>query len=293
MPRPAPELRDKGAAVAEAAGRPAPAAGAAAAGGAGRGGGAALAGNLPAALFFLLLLAAWQTLVTARHVSDFILPSPLAILRTTGQYFPLLLRHTWTTTYEIGLGFVIGNAIAVAMALLIVNSRLAEQTVYPLLIASQTIPKVAIAPLFLVWFGSGITPKVIITAVICFFPTVVNTVQGLKATDDNAIDLLRLVAASRLQVFTKLQFPNALPYFFAGLKISIALAVIGAIIGEWVGANSGLGYVIMYSTQTLRTDFMFAALLLVSALGIALYLVVVLLERLFSWRAAERPVGGL
>jgi NitT/TauT family transport system permease protein len=125
------------------------------------------------------------------------------------------------------------------------------------------------------------------------FPTVVNTVQGLKATDANAIDLLRLVAASRLQVFTKLQFPNALPYFFAGLKISIALAVIGAIIGEWVGANAGLGYVIMYSTQTMRTTFMFAALLLVSALGVVLYMGVVVCERLFSWRASDRPVGGL
>ncbi|HET7263625.1 MAG TPA: ABC transporter permease [bacterium] len=258
-----------------------------------REGAAAVAGNIPAAIFFLLLLVAWQVVVDTRHVSDFILPSPLVILRTTLRYFPLMMRHTWTTTYEITLGFVIGNAIAVAAALLIVNSRLVEKAFYPLLIASQTIPKVAIAPLFIIWFGSGITPKVVITAVICFFPTVVNTVQGLKATDENAIDLLRLVAASRVQVFTKLQFPNALPYFFAGLKISIALAVIGAIIGEWVGANSGLGYVILYSTQTLRTDFLFSALFLISVLGVVLYLAVVLLERLFSWRASDRPVGGL
>lgn len=258
-----------------------------------RDGAAAVVDYMPAALFFLLLLAAWQVFVDTGHVSDFILPSPLVILKTTLRYFPLMMRHTWTTTYEIGIGFVIGNAIAVVMALLIVNSRFVEKAFYPLLIASQTIPKVAIAPLFIIWFGSGVTPKVVITAVICFFPTVVNTVQGLKATDENAIDLLRLVAASRVQVFTKLQFPNALPYFFAGLKISIALAVIGAIIGEWVGASSGLGYVILYSTQTLRTDFMFSALLLISVLGVLLYGVVVLLERVFSWRASDRPVGGL
>lgn len=258
-----------------------------------REGAAAVTGYLPAVVFLLMLVAAWQVFVDVAHVSDFVLPAPLVILKTTLHYFPLMLRHTWTTTYEIGLGFIIGNAIAVVMALLIVNSSLIEKAFYPLLIASQTIPKVAIAPLFIIWFGSGITPKVVITAVICFFPTVVNTVQGLKATDENAIDLLRLVAASRLQVFTKLQFPNALPYFFAGLKISIALAVIGAIIGEWVGANSGLGYVILYSTQTLRTDFLFSALLLISVLGVLLYGVVVLLERLFSWRASDRPVGGL
>ncbi len=258
-----------------------------------RDGATAVTRNLPAAIFFLSLLAAWQVFVTVRHVTEFILPSPLAILGTTQRYFPLLLRHTWTTTYEIGLGFVAGNVIAVVLAVLIANSRLVERALYPLIIASQTVPKVAIAPLFLVWFGSGVAPKVIITAVVCFFPTVVNTVQGLKATDENAVDLLKLVAASRLQVFTKLQFPNALPYFFAGLKISIALAVIGAIIGEWVGANSGLGYVIMYSTQTLRTDFMFAALLLVSVLGMVLYMMVVLLERLLCWRASDRPIGGL
>jgi len=258
-----------------------------------RDGATAVTRNLPAAIFFLSLLAAWQVFVTVRHVTEFILPSPLAILGTTQRYFPLLLRHTWTTTYEIGLGFVAGNVIAVVLAVLIANSRLVERALYPLIIVSQTVPKVAIAPLFLVWFGSGVTPKVIITAVVCFFPTVVNTVQGLKATDENAVDLLKLVAASRVQVFTKLQFPNALPYFFAGLKISIALAVIGAIIGEWVGANSGLGYVIMYATQTLRTDFMFAALLLVSVLGVVLYMMVVLLERLLSWRASDRPIGGL
>jgi NitT/TauT family transport system permease protein len=253
----------------------------------------ALVANVPAAVCLGLLLVVWQIVVTALGVSDFILPTPLQILEVTIRFFPQLLRHTWTTTAEILLGFAIGNAVAVAMAVCIVNSRVVERALYPLIIASQTVPKVAVAPLFLIWFGSGLTPKVVITAIVCFFPTVVNTVQGLRATDERAIDLFRLVAASRRQVFVKLQFPSALPYFFAGLKISIALAVIGAIIGEWVGANSGLGYLIMYSTQTLRTDLMFAALLVVSLLGILLYLVTVLFERLFSWRASSAPLGGL
>ena len=253
----------------------------------------ALVANVPAAMCLGLLLVVWQIVVTALGVSDFILPTPLQILKVTIRFFPQLLRHTWTTTVEILLGFAIGNAVAVAMAVCIVNSRVVERALYPLIIASQTVPKVAVAPLFLIWFGSGLTPKVVIAAIVCFFPTVVNTVQGLRATDERAIDLFRLVAASRRQVFVKLQFPSALPYFFAGLKISIALAVIGAIIGEWVGANSGLGYLIMYSTQTLRTDLMFAALLVVSLLGILLYLVAVLFERLFSWRASSAPLGGL
>ena len=253
----------------------------------------AFVANVPAAVCLGLLLIVWQIVVTALGVSDFILPTPLQILKVTIRFFPQLLRHTWTTTVEILLGFAIGNAVAVAMAVCIVNSRVVERALYPLIIASQTVPKVAVAPLFLIWFGSGLTPKVVIAAIVCFFPTVVNTVQGLRATDERAIDLFRLVAASRRQVFVKLQFPSALPYFFAGLKISIALAVIGAIIGEWVGANSGLGYLIMYSTQTLRTDLMFAALLVVSLLGILLYLIAVLFERLFSWRASSAPLGGL
>jgi NitT/TauT family transport system permease protein len=249
--------------------------------------------NVPALVFLALLIAAWEAYVYLFKVNDFILPAPSKIMAVMIRLFPLLLAHTWTTTYEILIGFLAGNGFAVLMALLIVNSRLAERVFYPLIIASQTIPKVAIAPLFLIWFGSGLLPKVLIAAIVCFFPTVVNTVQGLRATDPNAIDLLRLVAASRWQVFTKLRFPNALPYFFAGLKISIALAVIGAIIGEWVGANSGLGYLIMFSSQTMRTDLMFAALVLTALLGVVLYLVVVLLERLLSWGASDMPMGGL
>ena len=249
--------------------------------------------NLPAVAFLLLLVAAWQAYVSLFDVDAFILPGPLDIGRAFVQFFPELLHHTWITTYEILMGFAVGTIGAVLMALLITSSRLAERIFYPLLIASQTVPKIAIAPLFLIWFGTGLAPKIVIAAIVCFFPTVVNTVQGLRSTDPNAIDLLRLVAASRWQVFRKLRFPNALPYFFAGLKISIALAVIGAIIGEWVGANAGLGYLIMYSTQTLRTDLLFAGLVLTALLGVALYLVVVLLERLFSWGSSGMPIGGL
>jgi NitT/TauT family transport system permease protein len=254
---------------------------------------ASITTSLPAVIFLALLIVGWEAYVTIFRVNDFILPAPSKILAVSIRLFPLLLAHTWTTTYEILLGFLLGNGFAVLMALLIVNSRIAERVFYPLIIASQTIPKVAIAPLFLIWLGSGLQPKILIAAIVCFFPTVVNTVQGLRATDPNAIDLLRLVAASRRQVFLKLQFPNALPYFFAGLKISIALAVIGAIIGEWVGANSGLGYLIMFSSQTMRTDLMFAALGFTALLGMLLYLAVVGVERLLSWTPSDMPVGGL
>jgi NitT/TauT family transport system permease protein len=249
--------------------------------------------NLPAVAFLALLLVAWEAYVRVFDVHRFILPAPTAVWEVIVKQYPNLLHHTWVTTNEIILGFVIGNVAAVVMAIVIANSALAERIFYPIIIASQTIPKIAIAPLFLVWFGTGMQPKVIITAVVCFFPTVVNTVQGLRSLDPNAVNLLHLVAASRLQIFLKLQFPNALPYFFAGLRISIALAVIGAIVGEWVGASEGLGYLVMYSTQTLRTDLMFAALVFIAVLGMALYVVVVLIERLVSWQPSDTPIGGL
>src|SRR5262245_37565403 len=164
----------------------------------------ALVANVPAAVCLGLLLVAWQLIVTTLRVSDFILPAPLEILKVTVRFFPQLLRHTWTTTAEILLGFAIGNAVAVAMAVFIVNSRLVERVLYPLIIASQTIPKVAVAPLFLIWFGSGLTPKVVITAIVCFFPTVVYTVQDLRATEEHDMSLLRVESASRREVLVTL-----------------------------------------------------------------------------------------
>jgi NitT/TauT family transport system permease protein len=249
--------------------------------------------NLPAVVFLALFLVVWEIYVRVFDVDAFILPAPSRIANVIVKQFPNLVRHTWVTTYEIVLGFLIGNVAAIVVAIIIANSRLAERILYPIIVASQTIPKIAIAPLFLIWLGTGLEPKVVITAVICFFPTVVNTAQGLRAVDPNAVDLFRLVAASRSQIFLKLQFPNALPYVFAGLRISIALAVIGAIVAEWIGASQGLGYLIMYGTQTLRTDLMFAALVFTASLGMLLYMVVVLIERLVSWEPGDVPIGGL
>jgi len=249
--------------------------------------------NIPALVFLVLLLVLWEVYVRAFDVHAFILPAPSAIAEVIAAQYPNLFRHTLVTTSEIALGFAIGNAAAIVGAIVIANSRLAERIFYPLIIASQTIPKIAIAPLFLIWLGTGLAPKVVITAILCFFPTLVNTVQGLRTVDPNAVDLLRLVAASRTQLFLKLQFPNALPYVFAGLKISIALAVIGAIVAEWIGASQGLGYLVMYGGQTLRTDLTFAALAFIAVLGMVLYLAVVLVERLVSWEPADTPIGGL
>jgi ABC-type nitrate/sulfonate/bicarbonate transport system permease component len=152
---------------------------------------------------------------------------------------------------------------------------------------SQTIPKIAIAPLLVIWFGTGLIPKVIIIALLCFFPTAVNAVQGLKSVDPNAMDLVRLVDNSKWVAFRKVQFPNSLPYFFAGLKISMASAVIGAIIAEWVGAQKGLGYLILYGAQSIRTDLLFLGVAGSMLHGISLSGAVAIAEKIFSWKDAE------
>ncbi|MCF3934938.1 ABC transporter permease [Acuticoccus sp. M5D2P5] len=241
----------------------------------------------PPVLSFVAFIIAWQLYVDLFGVSAFILPSPERIVRAGINLGPALWGHTWTTTYEILLGFLVGNAVAVGLAYLIVRWSVAERIVYPFLIVSQTVPKLAVAPLLVIWFGTGILPKVIVTALVCFFPTAVNVVQGLRSADPNAIDLVRLVTPSTSVIFRKVQFPSSIPYFFAGLKISMAAAVIGAIVAEWVGANSGLGYLILYGGTSMRTDLMFVGVGVTVILGMVLYGAVGLAEYLISWRRTD------
>jgi NitT/TauT family transport system permease protein len=243
--------------------------------------------TLPAILGLCLFVVAWQAYVTIFNVSTFLLPGPVDVARVAVEIGPTLPAHVYTTLYEIFAGYLVGNVFALAIAFVIINSAFAERLIYPLLVMSQTIPKIAIAPLLVIWFGTGLIPKVIIIALLCFFPTAVNAVQGLKSVDPNAMDLVRLVDNSKWVAFRKVQFPNSLPYFFAGLKISMASAVIGAIIAEWVGAQNGLGYLILYGAQSLRTDLLFLGVAGSMLLGISLYGAVAIAEKIFSWKDAE------
>jgi NitT/TauT family transport system permease protein len=227
----------------------------------------------------IVLLALWEAAAQARLVPSFLLPAPSAIVGAGIQFRDLLLADTGVTTYEILLGFAAGSIVGLVLAIGIVFSRIIEQIVYPPAIVTQVVPKLAIAPLFIVWFGVGVTPKVVITLLICLFPVLVNAVAGMRAVDPRMLDLMHSVNASRWQVFTKVEFPNAGPYIFAGLKVGITLAVVGAIVGEWLGSNIGLGYRILSANSALRTDLLFAALLALSVVGILLYGLTVLAER--------------
>jgi len=221
----------------------------------------------------------WELVAGLRLVARFLLPPPSSILAAGIQFRDVLIVDTGVTIYEILLGFVAGSLVGLLLGIGIVFSRVIEPIVYPPAIITQVVPKLAVAPLFVVWFGVGVTPKVMITLLICLFPVLVNAVVGMRAVDPRMLDLMRSVNARRWQIFTKVEFPNATPYIFAGLKVAITLAVVGAIVGEWLGSNVGLGYRILASDASLRTDLLFVALLALSIVGIALFGLVALAER--------------
>jgi NitT/TauT family transport system permease protein len=240
---------------------------------------AALAEYSVTIISMIAVFAVWELITAMQLVPKFLLPAPTAIVSSAIQFAPILLADSWVTLYEILLGFAIGSAVGLALATGIVFSRVVEQVVYPPTIVTQMVPKLAVAPLFVVWFGVGVTPKVMITVLICLFPVLVNAVAGMRAVDPRMLDLMHSVNASRWQIFTKVEFPNAAPYIFAGLKVAITLAVVGAIVGEWLGANIGLGYRILAANAALRTDLLFAAIGVLSLIGILLFGLIALLER--------------
>ena len=194
------------------------------------------------------------------------------------------------TLIEVLVGFVIGSVVGVVIALPIAYSPGVRNTLYPLIIASQAVPKIAIAPLLVVWLGLGWTPKLTVVALMVFFPVAMTSVQGFSSVDKNLIDLLRSVDAGRWQVFAKVRLPHALPHIFSGLKIGITLAVVGAVVGEWVGANSGLGYLLLHANSMLDTTLLYASLVLLVVMGVVLFALMEVIERvLMPWQEPQRP----
>ncbi len=242
-----------------------------------------------AAATLAILLAIWQAATTLLNVPTFLLPSPAAIATTAVMHWQLLLREAGITTYEILLGFGLSVAIAVPLAVLLTYSRAVERAIYPLIVGSQAIPKVAVAPLFLAWFGFGLKPKIVIVVLMAFFPIVINSVVGLKSLSPEMLNLARSMGATRLQIFRRFQLPNSLPGIFAGMKVAIVLAVIGAVVAEFVGADGGLGFVIMMATADLDIARQFAAIVLLSVIGMILFAVLQRIERrCLPWHISVR-----
>ena len=239
---------------------------------------------LPVALLGALGLA-WEASVHVFEMPSYILPGPWEIVKVMWQRLDLLAAHAVVTLIEICLGFGVALVLGLTLAVLIHASRIIERSFLPLIISSQTIPVFAIAPLLILWFGYGIGSKVVMTAIIVFFPIVINTVEGLKAADPDTIALLQILEASPGQVFFKGRVPQSLPFVFSGVKIGVAVSVIGAVIGEWVGAREGLGYLMIHANAQLQVELVFASIFWLSLLGMGLYGLVVVVERLLiPWR---------
>ena len=245
-------------------------------------------GILPAALLALLALAVWQIVVVVADVPAYIVPSPSEIL------VELLAEGRWLaadlgwTMLEAVLGFLIGSGIAFVTAVVFVHVRVVERAAFPWAIVLQTVPIVAIAPLLTIWFGYTLVPKVMIAAIICFFPVLVNTTRGLRSVSNQAMELMNVLSARRASIFWRLRLPSSLPYVFAGLRVAATLSVIGSIVAEFTGADRGIGFVIVQASYRIDTRLMFAAIALSSLAGIVFFHLIGWIERaILRWPEAR------
>ena len=234
-----------------------------------------LAPIITLAIFFVL----WEFFVWASGISHIILPAPSAAFKYIYVNYALLWTHTLDTTTEVVLGFLLSVAVGLFIAVIMIHFKLINDALYPLIIMSQVLPKIAFAPLLLLWLGYGMLPKVVIAFTVAFFPIVINSIGGFTSVDPEMLDLLRVLRANKWQIFFKLRLKNALPQMFDGFKIAITLAVIGAIVAEFIGAETGLGYLIIVSNSTLDSALMFASLIILSVAGVALFGFIMLIER--------------
>jgi putative hydroxymethylpyrimidine transport system permease protein len=249
---------------------------------------------LPAAIVIVLiglwqLASEWNVLANLLNIQDFLVPSPSQIAQSLWEDRSLLADNAWVTLNEVVLGFALAVVLGLAFAVAMHLSETVRRAFYPLIVASQTVPVIAIAPILVVWFGFGIGPKLAIIALVCFFPITVNALDGLRSVDADQVKMMRTLDAGRWQILRRVEAPSALPFAFSGAKIAVAVAVIGAVFGEWSGSSSGLGYLMIQAQGQLLTARLFAAIVVLSAMAIALFGLLALAERrLVSWNPGTR-----
>ncbi len=242
-----------------------------------------------------LILLAWEISVRILGIRSIILPPPSAVLETMAHRHDLLLTHLWPSLYLTVLGFLLSVIGGIFVAVLITYSAIVRKGFYPVIVVSQVIPKISIAPLFIVWFGTGTLPSLLLAFLVAFFPMTINAAMGFESIDEDIHRMARTFMGSRWQIFWKIRMPNALPYIFGGMKISITLAIIGVIVSEFVASQEGIGYLIKLAGGLLDTPLMLAAIVALSISGLALYGIIVAAE---SWAVYWQPppeavgVGG-
>jgi len=251
----------------------------------------ALARLLPAIILSIAVLVVWEIVIRLFKVATFVLPAPSAILVSLLDNWRSLAVASQATALEVLFGFVLSAVVGILVALVIVRFERFGRALYPLVVLFQNVPKIALAPIFILWFGYDLAPKVLLIVVIAFFPVAIDMLAGLQSVEPSFVSLMRSVGASKGKILVRVRIPHSLPHLMAGLKVAITFSVIGAIVGEFAGANQGLGYVIQFASTQLDTPLIFAALLVVSVLGLAFYYIVELAERvLVPWAPKFDPV---
>jgi len=231
-------------------------------------------------LIHVAVVLAWHLFVVLGDVPSYVMPTPEDTIRSLADEYNWV-HNTMITAGEVFGGYVLAVIVGVALALIFSWSRLLDELFMPLIVSLNMIPKVALGPLFIVWFSYGLVPNIVIAFAICFLPVLITTARGLRETEPDLIDLVRALRGSRWQIFAKIQLPGALPYIFSGMKVAVVLAVAGAIVGEFIASEEGLGYLMLQVQVTLDTAAMFMAVLLITLVGVILYGIVLGLERLF------------
>lgn len=246
-------------------------------------------------VFFIVVVACWEVILRMEEVPTYIFPTPSKITEALGRILQQgrIGGHFWYTFSETMLGFSIGAVGGIAMGTFIAEFALLEKTILPYLVALQTMPKIALAPVLIIWFGYGMSSKIVISALVAFFPVLVNVIAGLKSLDEQKINLMKSLAASRWQIFSKVRLPNSLPYLFAGFDIGIVFAILGAVVGEFVGSQKGLGFLVMQYNLNFDIAGVFATIIILSAMGVSLHLIMVWLQRKVTfWAQPEKVVGA-
>lgn len=262
-----------------------------------------IANAAPPVIAFILAIVAWEGVVRLFSIPVYLLPAPSAIVGTlwklvSAGFIPPtyvgapaegILYDTYVTLAEAMVGLAIGTFVGLVLAVIMVHSRFAEQALYPIIVTIRSTPMIAIAPIFIIWFGFTIMPKAIVAALATFYPTLVNCVTGMRAVEPTTLEFLQSVNASRWEIFWRLRVPNTLPYFFAALRLNVSLSLIGAIVGELVGARDGVGHMITAAAVTLRTTEVFSGVVMLTLMGVILTgLVSVAQSRILYWHETER-----
>ena len=239
---------------------------------------------LPAGVFLIVLLTVWQLIVETFKIPIWLMPSPTQVFKALVSTQDLLLQHSWTTILETTIGFFISIILGLFVGLFMDLFPLLKRTLYPYLIFSQTVPLIAIAPLLILWLGYGLLPKIMTVILVCFFPIAVSLVEGLENSDPDLMNLLKSMGATSWQILFYVRWPNAMPSLFSGLKISATYSVMAAVVGEWLGASSGLGVYLTRASHSFLTDRVFAAILAISILSLLYFTLISLLwRRILPW----------